>query len=73
VGLGIVVSADVSCGRVEVRVVQDFISLEGLSEEAGGEIRPGDCLYAIEKDVCRGWPMSRLVGGWGRGGRCDVM
>ena len=60
-GLGIVVLEDVMWGRVVVQAVQENIDLRGISEEAGGEIRVGDSLYAIEKDVCCGWPMSRLV------------
>jgi hypothetical protein len=33
--------------------------LRGISQEAGGEIRVGDTLFAIEKDVCSNWPISR--------------
>lgn len=60
VGLGIVVVEDLMWGRVVVQAVQSSISLRGISEEAEGEIRAGDSLYAIERDVCVGWPMSRV-------------
>lgn len=46
-------------GRIVVQAVQENISLRGISEEAQGGIRVGDSLFAIEKDMCCGWPMSR--------------
>jgi len=60
VGLGIIVLEDLMWGRVVVQAVQSSICLRGISEEAEGEIRVGDSLYAIERDVCVGWPMSRV-------------
>jgi hypothetical protein len=59
VGLGIIVLENLLWGRVVVQAIQDCLSIRGISEEAEGEIRVGDSLYAIENDVCVGWPMSR--------------
>ena len=61
VGLGIVVIEDAARGRIVVQAVQDAMVLEGISEESEGEIRTGDTLYAIDKDVCSSWPMSRCA------------
>ena len=59
VGLGIVVMEDLLRGRIVVQAVQESVVLRGLSEEAGGGIRVGDSLYAIEADVCVDWPILR--------------
>ncbi len=41
--------------------VQKDILLRGLSEEAEGEMCPGDILVAVEEDDCSSWPLSRYI------------
>jgi hypothetical protein len=59
VGLGIVVLEDTIRRRIIIQTIQKNIFLRGLSEESEGQLRPGDCLTAIENDHCQHWPLSR--------------
>jgi hypothetical protein len=59
IGLGIVVIEDPIRRRIMIQTIQKNICLKGLSEESEGEIRPGDCLTAIENDHCQHWQLSR--------------
>jgi hypothetical protein len=59
IGLGIVVLEDPIRRRIVIQTIQKNICLRGLSEESEGEIRPGDCLTAIENDHCQHWQLSR--------------
>lgn len=59
IGLGIVVIEDPIRRRIMIQTIQKNICLKGLTEESEGEIRPGDCLTAIENDHCVHWPLSR--------------
>lgn len=60
VGLGIVVMEDKIRKRIVIQNVVEGIELKHISEEAGGNLLPGDILTAIDGEDCTDWFLSRV-------------
>ena len=60
-GLGIVVKEDAK-GRVKISKIEAKVIIDSMSDEAGGAIKIGDVIVAIDEDDCSEWPLSRIKG-----------
>jgi hypothetical protein len=61
VGLGLSVSEDRLHNRMLVSKLNEDAEIVEISEEAEGEIRPGDRIIGIDNDDCSHWPVSRVI------------
>ena len=60
-GLGLSVTYDSVNERLLVGKMHENAVIKSITEEAGGEIKPGDRIVGIDHDDCSHWPMSRFT------------
>lgn len=59
-GIGLIVAEDKIRKRILITRIDDKIKVVGMTEDAEGEIRPGDALIGIDEDDCSDWSLSRV-------------